>query len=272
MRTTTSMELAEAIGRKHSDTLKLLRLRSKSLGRKFRTAKRTVRHINGLTRETPYFLLTAEDLRLIRGKLTKPEARRGVQKLMESMRSGGRRTPAPKAEVRQPNIRVFTSDKFGELHYSESGGELWFCMPDIYRSLNMMVLTGERIARDSEAHTSLLYVLRKKRTSSEKFTDRDGLLSLVIGSGHPKADEYRKWVDREVSGISGPRVKVMDYPTIDEYFREYVSVDEFNTALSEVNRYCNKSAPVSVRRNVEILETFSDTLTANYKPSPLKCK
>ena len=280
MQETTSMDVARALGRKnHGNFLISLRRIEAKTGYSFTKAMRTIGMKHGFSKECPYYKLTIEDCNIIKSYLTKPEEKEIMTAFISALFS--KEKPAihtSKALASQPRIELFKSDGFGELHVTFDTDQLWYCLSDICRSLELLIKEGERIVRQNVCATKDFLVKRMKRTAGELFVDYDGLLSVIIESKKSKANSYRKWVTNILPTKQNvaPAIVPECYPTLDEYFTLYVPAPEFHEALSEVNAHCltaagrsgmNSEKRKSLIRDVGILNTFCDTLKAVHQLS-----
>ncbi len=281
MQETTSMDVAKVLGRNHGNFLISLRRIEAKTGHKFTPAMRTVYMKHGFSKKCPYFKLTLDDCRFIESCLTRPKDKEVLSQFISSFASESTRTTRKttsstrEALAAQPRIELFRSDTFGELHVTFDT-QLWYCLTDICRSLELLIKEGERIIRHNGSTTKEFLVKKMKRTAGEIFVNYDGLLSLIIESKKTMANPYRKWVSHILPTKSdvAPAIVPDCYPTLDEYFTLYVPAPEFHEALSEVNAHCLTAAGRSGMKpekrralinDVNILNTFCDTLKAVYQ-------
>lgn len=283
MSTITSIELATALGRSnHGNLLITLRRIEAKTGYSFTKAMRTVVMKHGFKRECPYYKLSLEDCRFIADHLMKPGESEKMRDFItqhttkEHTKSGAQPLKyTDEAVSNQPHIEMFVSDTFGELHTVYTDGKLWYCVSDICRSLELLLKEGERVVNQYGNSTIDLLVKRHKRTANEIFTDYDGFITIIIESRKAKANLYRKWAESILPTKNPtPAIAPENYPSLDEYFTQYVPASEFHHALTEVNNHCTSAAGralmkpekrKSLLHDVGILSTFCDTLQAVYQ-------
>lgn len=283
MSTITSIELADVLGRSnHGNLLITLRRIEAKTGHNFTKSTRTVAMKYGFKRECPYYKLTLEDCRLIADHLVKDGEADKIRNIIAQY-NPQTTSKFHQQEMRhtketvcnQPRIELFVSDSFGELHTVYTDGKLWYCVSDVCRSLELLLKEGERVVKQYNNSTIDLLVKRQKRTMNEIFTDYDGFISIIIESRKAQANLYRKWAESILPTKNPiPAVVPENYPTLDEYFTQYVPASEFHHALTEVNSHCTSAAGralmkpekrKSLLHDVGILSTFCDTLQAVYQ-------
>ena len=191
-----------------------------------------------------------------------------------------------------PKVKVVTSAEFGEVHYTSTADGVLYCVTDICKSLNLLIREGERIVERNRCGTRELFIKKKKKTVSHLFVDENGLLSLIIESRKSKANDFRMWLMGTVrptrkttakpSKKSAPSTALIkenaegSYPTLTEYFKEFVPVDYFVSLADDVIAYglaLAKTKSEAVRKEIygklDTFSTFRNTLAAN---SSLLCK
>lgn len=196
-------------------------------------------------------------------------------------------------------VQKFYDSRFGELNIvvNEDGNKM-YCLTDVCRILELLKREGNRIIKMSGCKVQEYFVKRIKQIVSREFVDESGLISLVTESRKNKADRFRLWAiglgnkvqksvaarDRAVNkprGNNGKWIKnqvsVNDiddgpYPTLEEYFKDYVPLDYLIPMLSETLKDYIKlvqNEPAEHRREVEqrcsVLNTLNLTLIANKK-------
>lgn len=184
----------------------------------------------------------------------------------------------------------FTSTMFGELYIGEADKVRLYCVSDICRALGILVREGCKILERNNCYTKELLIRRRVIAKSHLFTDRDGLLTLLIETHKPNANLYRKWIEEKENVIDICEVglkwdqttrgcnrlermaKDDKYPTVDDYFRNYVPADFFVDLLNSTikdYKYISEKSNVDEQKlgimkfQTEVLGTFCSTLNAN---------
>lgn len=206
-----------------------------------------------------------------------------------------------------PEVRKFYDGRFGELNIAvdKEHGKM-FCLTDVCRGLDLLKKEGLRIIKKSECAVKEFFVKRTKIVTGHEFVDADGFLSLIAECRKNKADSYRKWVlslpvtwkvreDKKEKGDKAtiqvetkptqPSKEVQNdddcYPTLEEFFDNYVPLDDFIPLLADVLKdylFCAQlqcqEMPFpeehfkKVCHRIEILNCFNITLIANKSKYP----
>lgn len=201
-------------------------------------------------------------------------------------------------------VQKFYCTQFGELNVAinENGGKM-YCLIDICRALELLKREGDRIVKLSNCQTQEFFVKRVKSVVSRTFIDENGLLSLVTESRKNKADKYRKWAlglgnklnrsvmmskraskskrdcqGRFLPASGGSKVRADDkgpFPTLEEYFKDFVPLDYLIPLLSDTLKdYITlaQQGPEERRKQAEhrcsVLNTLNLTLIANKEKYP----
>ena len=201
-------------------------------------------------------------------------------------------------------VQKFYDVRFGELNIVVNGeGEKMYCLTDICRILELMKREGDRIVKQSKCHVQEFFVKRIKQIVSREFVDESGLISLVTESRKNKADKFRiwaiglgakvsksviarkrvsmiprgengKWMKREEKNV-GCDEEGCPYPTLEEYFKEFVPLDYLIPMISETMKDYLKlvqKEPEDHKKIVEhrcsVLNTLNLTLIANKNKYP----
>lgn len=201
-------------------------------------------------------------------------------------------------------VQKFYDARFGELNIALNGeGEKMYCLTDICQILELLKREGDRIVKQSKCYTQEFFVKRIKQIVSREFVDESGLISLVTESRKNKADKFRMWaigLGVKVSKSAIARKRVSDlprgengkwmkkeeqkvgcdeegypYPTLEEYFKDFVPLDYLIPMISETMKDYLKlvqKEPESHKREVEhrcsVLNTLNLTLIANKNRFP----
>lgn len=200
--------------------------------------------------------------------------------------------------VKQSNeVKKFYDKRFGELNIATSEDGLpMFCLMDVCRGLELLKKEGDRIVRQSKCQQQEYFVKRVKQIVSRVFVDESGFLTLVTESRKNKADRYRIWaisqarsMTRSVKarkraenikrGADGKFRKDITelanddggpYPTLEEYFKEYVPVDYLIPLLSATlkdyatNCRCESEEHRKEKEHrISVLNTLNLTLIGN---------
>lgn len=195
------------------------------------------------------------------------------------------------------NVRKFYDVRFGELNIAVNGGGRMYCLMDICRILNLLKREGDKIVKSCGCKTRDYFVKRTKTVVSRLFVDESGLVSLATESRKNNADKFRVWAEGLVKvpvlplfpaggiakgGLDSKAVgedDVDDYPTVGQYFKNYVPLDYFIPLLSDTLKdylEISKNEPDYKKRSIEhrvsVLNTFNVTLIANMKKGTFQCK
>lgn len=200
--------------------------------------------------------------------------------------------------VKQSNeVKKFYDTRFGELNIAtcEDGAPM-FCLIDVCRGLELLKKEGDRIVKQSKCQQQEFFVRRVKQIVSRNFVDESGFLTLVTESRKNKADRYRIWAISLAKGMTR-RVRASKraselkrgadgkfqsdsvkaetpaggpYPTIEEYFKDYVPIDYFIPLLSDTIKDYEKNCKCEseehrkeMEHRVSVLNTLKTTLIGN---------
>lgn len=262
MKTITSNDVADRIGRRHPDLLTSIRVWFRDEPNEPQLVE-TSRKLKTLTVAAKHYDLTAEHCKAIHSHIRTEKARVELQKIINELKEEISPTiqtsdtdiqPTKKVTRHkstcdlssQPPIECSEKPEFGELHTALYGGKTWYCVSDVCRCLGLLIREGEDILNRNSHFRNEFIFRRKKIAMSYVFTDTDGLLSLIIESRKNKANPFRRWIEREVcqpqkelhfpapvqSQDPTPTAKLLpppehEHPTLNEYFTSYVPADEF---------------------------------------------
>lgn len=184
------------------------------------------------------------------------------------------------------NVKKFHEVPYGELHIGiNEKGQPMFCINDVCRGLELYKREADRIVSDKRYEKREYLVRPLKNVMCRVFVDENAFLSLVTESRKNQADAYRRWAmdcahtlmrERGVE-VTTPATTIPEciadegpYPTLEEYFRDYVPVDYFIPLLSAtlkdyVDSMRGKTTQQrkEVEHRVSVLNTFNMTLIGN---------
>lgn len=201
--------------------------------------------------------------------------------------------------VKQSNeVKKFYDIRFGELNIAISDdGQPMFCLTDVCRGLELLKREGDRIVKQSNCQKREFFVKRIKQIVSRTFVDESGFLTLVTESRKNKADRYRIWaidlargMERKTTAqkreatkkrnVDGKFQKMDEdtsnedtegpFPTLEEYFKDYVPVDYLIPLLSAtlkdyaMNCRCeSEEHRKEIEHRCSVLNTLNLTLIGN---------
>lgn len=201
--------------------------------------------------------------------------------------------------VKQSNeVKKFYDIRFGELNIAISEDDSpMFCLTDVCRGLELLKKEGNRIVKQCNCRYQEYFVKRVKQIVSRTFVDESGFLTLVTESRKNKADMYRIWaiglargMERKskaqkraaalVHSIDRKSTKRVEdttaddtggpYPTLEEYFKDYVPIDYLIPLLSAtlkdyaMNCRCeSEEHRKEIDHRCSVLNTLNLTLIGN---------
>lgn len=94
------------------------------------------------------------------------------------------------------NVRVFSSDMFGQIRVAGTPDEPMFCLADVCAALD---LTAKVVNQRLEKEVVSKYPLMTAGgVQNALFVNEDGLYDVILDSRKPEAKRFRKWVTSEV--------------------------------------------------------------------------
>ena len=94
-------------------------------------------------------------------------------------------------------LQIFKNNKFGEVRtILDKSNNIWFCIPDIARVLNIANATQltERIDVDDKA----MFDIGLINGALVNFTNESGLYTILLRSDKEEAKPFKKWVTSEI--------------------------------------------------------------------------
>lgn len=94
-------------------------------------------------------------------------------------------------------IQIFKNNKFGEIRtIIDKNNDVWFCIPDIARVLNIANATqlSERIDTEDKA----MFDIGLINGALVNFTNESGLYTILLRSDKEEAKPFKKWVTSEI--------------------------------------------------------------------------
>lgn len=172
------------------------------------------------------------------------------------------------------NVVSFYDTKFGELNIAiGKNGKPMYCLSDVCRDIRLLKREGEEIVKKCGCKVATYFVKCTKTVTSREFVDESGFLSLVVESRKNNADAFRKWglgvaLQAQRSALE---IRMPDsgyYPSISEYFKDYVPASEFLPIIDALlisfkkDEHKATSDPQFV---LSVVGTFRETLAASIK-------
>lgn len=100
--------------------------------------------------------------------------------------------------IQEPGMQKFFSPEFGFLHVIEKDGRLWFNMTDICQALRIQLREALSECDIANCEIREYNVRRTKFSSCNRFTDEDGMHTILIESRKNRANAYRQWIEAVV--------------------------------------------------------------------------
>ena len=94
-------------------------------------------------------------------------------------------------------IQIFKNNEFGEIRtIIDKNNDVWFCIPDIARVLNIANATqlSERIDTEDKA----MFDIGLINGALVNFTNESGLYTILLRSDKEEAKPFKKWVTSEI--------------------------------------------------------------------------
>lgn len=94
-------------------------------------------------------------------------------------------------------LQIFKNNKFGEIRtIIDKNNDIWFCIPDIARVLNIANATqlSERIDIEDKA----MFDIGLINGALVNFTNESGLYTILLRSDKEEAKPFKKWVTSEI--------------------------------------------------------------------------
>lgn len=172
------------------------------------------------------------------------------------------------------NVVSYYDTKFGELNVAiGDNGKPMYCLNDVCRDIKLFMREGEQIVKKSGCKVNNYFVKRTKCVVSRVFVDESGFLSLVVESRKNNADSFRKWglslgATAQRNAIGARMLDDGYYPSIAEYFKDYVPASEFIPILDALVLSFKKDKQKSTSNPQFVLfvvGTFRETLEASIR-------
>lgn len=92
-------------------------------------------------------------------------------------------------------IKMFSSEEFGTIRTVNINNEVWFCLLDVCKALEIKNATdvAKRLEEDEVARFNL-----GSRVGETNFVTESGLYTAILRSDKPNAKKFRKWITHEV--------------------------------------------------------------------------
>lgn len=136
-------------------------------------------------------------------------------------------------------LKIFTSNQFGEIRTTVQNGEPWFVAADVCKALELPD-THKAIGRldDDEKDRNSIPTPGGKQNVS--VVNEAGLYSLVLGSRKPEAKAFKRWITHEVLPVirkTGGYVNNAD-SFVDHYFpgADHATKDFIRTMLDNTEK------------------------------------
>lgn len=95
------------------------------------------------------------------------------------------------------DLTVFQSDEFGEVRTTEVNGEIWFCLTDVCRVLEIKNSTDVK-KRLPQKGVDTIYTLTNGGKQAIVFINESNLYKTVFQSRKPEAERFGDWVTSEI--------------------------------------------------------------------------
>ena len=122
-------------------------------------------------------------------------------------------------------IKIFNSDKFGEIRTAGTADNPQFCLIDVCKALGLSSKgVNQRLSKEVISN----YPLNTAGgTQQALFVNEDGLYDVILDSRKPEAKAFRKWITSEVLPSirkSGGYIAANDEDSFDEIMARALKV------------------------------------------------
>ena len=107
--------------------------------------------------------------------------------------------PSIKAQLSiNQNIMGFSKEEFGEIRTLAEGENIWFCLADVCKALDINNSRLVKIRLEDDVSQTYTISDNLGRPQKMTFVNEAGMYEVVIRSDSPKAKPFRRWVCSEV--------------------------------------------------------------------------
>lgn len=95
------------------------------------------------------------------------------------------------------DLRIFENEEFGEIRTKNDGTEIWFCLSDICKALDLTSPTRVR-ERLNEKGVSIIHTLTNGGMQRLMYINESNLYKVIFQSRKESAERFTEWVTSEV--------------------------------------------------------------------------